>query len=111
MMDSYYDSNKAIGIAMEMGYIPLVRPHNRRNRGYYRRRSRKLFGVLADNYRYRPRGESTFGSIINEFGDRIKTSRYDTTATRIIARLIPHLAKTLIRIKKAIMEFLDTLVQ
>ena len=107
LMDSYYHSNKPVGTAMEKGYIPLVRPHTR---GYYRRKSRKLFGVLADNYRYRPRGESTFGPIINEFGDRIKTRRYDTTATRIIARLIPHLAKTLIRIKKAIMEFLDTLI-
>ncbi|GBC68478.1 hypothetical protein HRbin01_00161 [archaeon HR01] len=56
MMDSYYDSNKAIGIAMEMVYAPLVRPNTRRDRGYFRKKSRKVFGVLADNYRYRPRG-------------------------------------------------------
>ncbi|GBC72016.1 hypothetical protein HRbin02_01805 [Candidatus Calditenuaceae archaeon HR02] len=110
MMDGYYDAEDAIGIAFERGYIPLVKPNTRRDRGYYRRKSRKVFGVLADNYRYRPRGESTFGSIINEFGDRIKTRRYDTTATRIIARLIAHAAKILIRIRKVITEFLDTLL-
>ncbi|GBC70017.1 hypothetical protein HRbin01_01724 [archaeon HR01] len=41
----------------------------------------------------------------------MKTRRYDTTATRIIAGLIAHAAKILTRIKKAITEFLDTLLR
>lgn len=44
--------------------------------------------MLADNYGYRPLGESTFGSLVNEFGDRNKDRKYVTTSTSIIARLI-----------------------
>ena len=57
---------------MEIGYTPLVRRSTRRDKGYYKRSYMKIFGILADNYRYRPRGESTFGSLINKFIDGMK---------------------------------------
>jgi len=58
--------------------------------------------LIGDNYRDRGRGESTSGSITNQFGDRLKTRRLDTTATRILARLIAHATKIPIRTKEAI---------
>jgi hypothetical protein len=50
-------------------------------------------------YRQRGRGESCFGSLTNEFGDRLKTSRIDTSITRIGARVIAYLTKVYIRIR------------
>lgn len=90
------------------GYVPIVRPNSGRYRGYWRR-SRALFEILGDNYRLRWRGESPFGSIINKYGDRLKTIRKDTTAVRAISRLIAHITRIYLRITKAIKEFLDTL--
>jgi hypothetical protein len=71
-------------------------------RGYYRRVCRRVFDIIGDNYRHRGRGESTFGSLTNQYGDRLKTRRLDTTATRILARPIAHTTKIPIRTKEAI---------
>lgn len=53
-------------------------------------------------------GESTHGSVSNEFGDRLKGRRLDTTATRILARLIAQAAKMLIRVVKAMIATLGS---
>jgi len=52
-------------------------------RGYYRRVCRRIFDVIGDNYRHKSRIESTSGSLTNQYGERLKTRRTDTTATRI----------------------------
>jgi len=76
----------------------LVKPNSKRYRGYHRR----IFDIIGDNYSHRGRGESTFRSITNQYGERLKNRRTDTTATRILARLTAHTTKILIRTKEAI---------
>ncbi len=66
--DGWYDDEESMEVMVE--------------RGYRRRRLRDVFEVLADNYRNRPRGESTSGSLTNRYGERLKTSRIDTTAVQ-----------------------------
>jgi len=89
-------------IYSQRGYIPLDKPNSRRYRGYPRRPCRRIFDIIGDNYRHRGRGESTFRSLTNQYGDRLKTRRRDTTATRIPARLTANTTKILIRTKEAI---------
>ncbi len=65
MADGWYDDEESMEVMVERGYLPLIRQCSNRYRGYRRRRLRDVFEVLADNYRNRPRGESTFGSLTN----------------------------------------------
>jgi len=97
-MKTKYDVEDAMEIYSQRGYMPLVKPNSRRYRGYHR----SIFDIVGYNYRHRGRGESTFGSITNQYGDRLKTRRLDTTATRIPARLTANTTKILIRTKEAI---------
>jgi len=46
--------------------------------------------MIGDNYRHRGLGESTFGSITNQYGGRLKTKKTDTITSRISARLTAH---------------------
>ena len=48
-------------------------------------------------YRQRGRGESVFGSLTNEFGDRLKTVLWETSVTRIGCRFVVYLVKLLMR--------------
>jgi len=89
-MGRYYDVEDAMETYTQRGYIPLVKPNSRRYRGYHRRVCRRIFDIVGDNYSHRDRGESISGSITNQYGDRLKTRRTYTTATRILARLIAH---------------------
>lgn len=102
LADAWYDDNKSIGIMFNKGYKPLVCPNKNRSKGYWRRRSRKLYNNLKGRfaYRQRSRGESLFGSLTNAYGDRLKTSRTDTSNTRIVARIIAYQTKIWMRIEK-----------
>jgi len=107
MMDRYYDVEDAMEIYSQRGYIPFVKPNSRRYRGYHRRICRRIFDIIGDNYRHRGRDESTFRSLTNQYGERLKTRRTDTTATRILARLTAHTTKILIRTKETIIRVLE----
>jgi len=52
-------------------------------------------------YRQRGRGESIFGSLTNEFGDRLKTVLVETSITRIGCRFAIYLVKLCMRMKIA----------
>jgi len=52
----------------------LVKPSSRKYRGYYRRVCRRIFDVIGDSYRHRGSGESTFGSLTNQYGERLKNT-------------------------------------
>lgn len=99
--DAWYDDNEAMKVMFHQGYNTIVRPNTGRWRGYYRHKSRKLYNSLTGKQRYRNRGrgESPFGSLANEFGDRLKTSRIDASITRIGARIIAHMVKIYMRIE------------
>jgi hypothetical protein len=49
IMDGYYDVEDAMEASSLRGYIPLVKPHSKRYRGYYRRVCRRVFDVIGDN--------------------------------------------------------------
>jgi len=97
--DSWYDQNKTFKALIENGYTPIIKPNKDRWKGYWRHKARKFWNPINKlKYRQRGRGESCFGSLTNEFGDRLKTSRIDTSITRIGARIIAYLTKIYIRI-------------
>lgn len=50
------------------------------------------------DYRQRGRGEGTFGSLTNAYGDRLKTFDVQTTKTRSAARVFFYQVRLLIRI-------------
>ena len=95
LADRWYDDNKSFKIIMERGYTPIIKSHKRRDSGYWRKKARKVY----DNkiYRQRGRGESLYGSLTNEFGDRLKTVLWETTVTRIGFRFIVYLVKLCMR--------------
>lgn len=81
---------------MRVGYSPYVSPNTGRWRVYWRHKARKLYmhPFGRQKYKQRGRGESPYGSLTDEFGDRLKSRRVDVTMTRIGARIITHLVKT-----------------
>lgn len=98
--DAWYDDNKSFRIMIKHGYDPVVKANKDRRRGYWRHRARKLWNNLPNRFAYsnRGRGESVFGTLANWFGDRLKTSRIDTSITRIGARIVAYLVKIYMRI-------------
>jgi hypothetical protein len=75
----------------------LVCPNKGRGEGYYRRKARKLYRKNRGIYRQRTRGESMFGSLTNEFGDKLKAINKKSVQVRIMARVISYQIKLLIR--------------
>jgi hypothetical protein len=88
LCDAWYDDNEALKVMFKRGYTPYVSPNTGRWRGRWRHKARRLYmhPLGRQKYRQRGRGESPFGSLTNEFGDRLKTSRFDTSVTRMIHR-------------------------
>lgn len=97
MADAWYDVNKVFKVIEEHGYVPLVNPNKDRNKGYWRRRARKVFALYWRTYRQRGRGESVFGSLTTAFGDRIHTRLKRTTYMRSCARVLAYQVKVYIR--------------
>jgi len=99
LCDAWYDDNKALRTMFKRGYTPYVSPNTGRWRGRWRHKARKLYmhPLGRQKYRQRGRGESPFGSLTNEFGDRLRTSRNDTTVIRIGCRIIAYQLKIYIR--------------
>ncbi len=97
--DAWYDEKKTIKVLFDRGYIPIICPNKRRSSGYYRKLARQIY-KLAENklaYRQRGRGESLFGSLTNEFGDRFKARNVNAIRTRTASRILVYQIKLLIR--------------
>jgi len=97
LADAWYDANKAIKVMFEKGCELLVCPNKRRSKGYYRKKSRKLYKQRREIYKQRSRGESLFGSLTNEFGDRFKFINKTSMQVQILSRIICYQIKLLIR--------------
>lgn len=97
--DRWYDDNNSMGIMFTRGYTPIIKPNKERYRGYWRHKARKLWNKLTTRFAYRNRGrrEPLFGSLTNAFCDRLTTRRWDTSRTRITARVIACQVKIYIR--------------
>ena len=98
-LDAGYDDNKTIGVLFNKGYYPIVCPNKNRIRGYWRRKARKLYRMPVNRrgYRHRGRGESLFGSLTNEFGDRFHARNEQSMQARVLGRIISYQIKLLIR--------------
>lgn len=97
LADAWYDDRKTIEYLFKKGYEPLICPHKKRSRGYYRKISRALYKQRREIYKQRGRGESMFGSLTNEFGDRLKTINEEAMQVRILSRIVCYQIKLLIR--------------
>ncbi len=99
--DTGYDANKALGVMFDKGYEPIVCPHKRRSKGFWRRKARKLYRMIENllGYKQRGRGESLFGSMTNEFGDRFNARSKEAMRVRILSRIISYQLKIIIRCK------------
>ncbi|MEK6872245.1 MAG: hypothetical protein AABX16_05055, partial [Nanoarchaeota archaeon] len=73
-------------------------------KGYWRKKARKLYRMPANRrgYRHRGRGESVFGSLTNEFGDRFHARNEQAMQARIVGRIISYQIKLLIRCEEKI---------
>jgi len=98
LADAWFDERKTIEFLFKKGYLPLICPNKRRSRGYYRKLSRILYKQRREIYKQRGRGESPFGSLTNEFGDRFKASNRTCMQVRILGRIISYQIKLLIRL-------------
>lgn len=109
--DAGYDDNKTLGVMFKKGYIPVVCPNKNRWKGHYRKRARKIYNqpVHRWGYRQRGRGESLFGSLTNEFGDRFKAINEASMQARILGRIISYQIKLLIRLDDKIIN-IDVLI-
>ena len=101
LADAWYDERKTIQLLFEKGYTPIVCPNKTRYRGYYRIKARKIYKMPENRlaYRQRSRGESVFGSLTNEHGDRLKARNINAIRTRIAARIFCYQIKLLIRVQ------------
>lgn len=99
--DAGYDDNKTIGVLFGKGYEPIVCPNKGRWKGHWRKKARKLYrlGENKTGYRQRGRGESMFGSLTNEFGDRLHVRNSQSMQARVMGRVISYQVKLLIRAK------------
>jgi hypothetical protein len=98
-LDAGYDDNKTIGVMFQKGYTPIVCPNKNRWKGYWRKKARKLYRMREHRlgYRQRSRGESLFGSLTNQFGDRFNVRNEIAMQTRVTARIYCYQIKLLIR--------------
>jgi len=96
-LDAGYDDNKTIGVMFKKGYTPIVCPNKNRWRGHWRKKARKLYRMPEHRlgYRQRGRGESLFGSLTNQFGDRLNVRNYTSMQTRITARIFVYQVNSL----------------
>ena len=103
--DAWYDERKTIQLLFERGYTPIICPNKTRYRGYYRRKAREIYKMPENKlaYRQRGRGESVFGSLTNEHGDRLKARNINAIKTRISARIFAYQIKLLIRCQLVIL--------
>ena len=97
LADAWFDERKTIEFLFKKGYIPLICPNKRRSKGYYRKLSRIFYKQRREIYKQRGRGESPFGSLTNEFGDRFKAIDENCMQVRILGRIISYQIKLLIR--------------
>ena len=101
LADAWYDEKKTIKTLFDKGYIPIICPNKNRIRGFYRHQAREIYRMPENKlaYRQRGRGESVFGSLTNEHGDRLKARNINSLRTRIAARIFVYQIKLLIRIQ------------
>ncbi len=101
LADAWYDERKTIKVLFDKGYIPIICPNKKRYSGFYRRKAREIYKLPENKlaYRQRGRGESVFGSLTNEHGDRLKAKNVNALRTRIAARIFVYQIKLLIRIQ------------
>lgn len=99
LADAWYDDNKSFGIMFKYGYNPIVRPNKERFRGYYRHKARKLYmnPLGMQKYRQRGRGESLYGTLTNQLGDRLTSILNETTVTRIGCRVLCYMTRIYMR--------------
>ena len=97
--DAWYDEIETIKLLFKKGYIPIICPNKSRYSGYYRRKAREIYKMPENKlaYRQRGRGESVFGSLTNEHGDRLKARNRIAIQTRIAVRVFAYQIKLLIR--------------
>ena len=97
--DAWYDEIETIKHLFKIGYIPIICPNKGRYSGFYRRKAREIYRLPENRlaYRQRGRGESVFGSLTNEHGDRLKARNIYALRTRIAARIFGYQIKILIR--------------
>ena len=99
--DAWYDEIETIKYLFKIGYIPIICPNKGRYSGFYRRKARKIYKLPESRlaYKQRGRGESLFGSLTNEHGDRLKARNVNALRTRISARIFNYQIKLLIRVQ------------
>ena len=104
-LDAGYDDNSTIGVLFEKGYTPIVCPNKGRWKGYWRKKARKLYRMREHRlgYRQRGRGESTFGSLTNCYGERLDAINVNAMQTRIASRVLCYQIKLLIRTNEVIL--------
>lgn len=107
--DAWYDERKTFEVLFKKGYVPVICPNKRRSKGFYRRIARKIYKEKRLAYRQRGRGESPFGSLTNEFGDRFKAINKESMQARTLARIISYQIKLLIRCNDKIIS-IDVLI-
>lgn len=103
LADAWYDSNDALGSMVRLGYKPIVKPNKERTDGYFRRKVRRFYRhpIGRQKYKQRGRGESIFGSLTDDYGDRLKTMRIDTSEIRIGCRIVSYQIKILMRMNSS----------
>lgn len=109
--DAWYDEKKTIKALFDKGYVPIICPNKKRYSGFYRRKARKIYKMPENKlaYKQRGRGESVFGSLTNQFGNRFNARKTKVMKTRIASRVLSYQIKLLIRVQKAFLwELLDT---
>ena len=97
--DAWYDVNEVFKVLFGKGYIPIICPNKNRIDGFYRRKGRKLYRMRENRlaYRQRGRGESLFGSLTNQFGDRLNARKENVMKVRIASRVLCYQLKLMIR--------------
>lgn len=97
--DAWYDEIETIKHLFKIGYTPIICPNKNRIRGFYRQKAREIYRLRENRlaYRQRGRGESLFGSLTNQFGDRLKALNVTALQARIASRILSYQIKLLLR--------------
>ena len=105
--DAWYDEIETIKTLFKLGYIPIICPNKGRYSGFYRRKAREIYKLPENRlaYRQRGRGESLFGSLTNEYGDRLNAKNVIAIQTRIASRILSYQIKLLLRTEYEIVLF------
>lgn len=101
LADSAYECERNLHLALERGFIPLIKPRSVAYRGIFRRHMLREFKRNHKLYHQRGIAEAIFAGLANRYGSRTRCKRVRTKTISMLLMLVAHNLRTFARVRAA----------